>query len=215
MTDRGLKALANGCVELRSLNLWVCAAVSNSGVVHIAHTCRHLAYLDLRLCTKVSGTAVEAVASCCPSLTAIYLERAGRITDESVARLAAGCTGLALLDLGWCEIGDLALEALAAHCAGLHTLNLAYCEAVVDVTAQHRAALLTRSPASHVDLPSSGGILSLCEGCTNLQSLDIGGCARLTEGALRAVAMRCARRRDTTRSPRPLPAPRSAAPGSL
>ena len=63
-----------------------------------------------------------------PSLTAIYLERAGRITDESVARLAAGCTGLALLDLGWCEIGDLALEALAAHCAGLHTLNLAYCE---------------------------------------------------------------------------------------
>ena len=46
--------------------------------------------------------------------------------------LAEGCPNLRTLDLGWCEVGNEALDALAFCCPELATISLAYCEAVTD-----------------------------------------------------------------------------------
>ena len=118
----------------------------------------------------MTASSVTAVARHCPKLTAFYLERAGRVTDASVKALAEGCKDLAVLDLGWCEVGDVALIALSSSCPLLHTVSLAYCEAVTD-----------------------DGLDALCRGCIHLASLDIGGCSRLTRLALHSIASHCPR----------------------
>ena len=38
---------------LTSLNLWVCASVSDAGICLLAAACTQLESLDLRLCSKV------------------------------------------------------------------------------------------------------------------------------------------------------------------
>lgn len=91
---------------------------------YLQATCGQLSSLDLRMCTKVTGTAILAIADNCPHLTALYLERAGRISDECVHALAAGCSSLRTLDLGWCEVGDSALEALSRGCPLLQECSM-------------------------------------------------------------------------------------------
>lgn len=45
--------VAQGCSMLTSLNLWVCASVSDAGICLLAAACTQLESLDLRLCSKV------------------------------------------------------------------------------------------------------------------------------------------------------------------
>ena len=165
VSDKGLTHLAEGCPNLTSSTSGLLVR-QRRGVVHLAQSCSMLTSLDLRLCSKVTSASVAAVARFYPRLTAFYLERAGRVTDVAVKSLAEGCRELAVLDLGWCEIGDGALAALSSSC--LHTVSLAYCEAVTD-----------------------DGLDALCRGCVHLAGLDIGGCSRLTRLALHSIASHC------------------------
>ena len=121
-----------GCPSLSTLNLWVCSSVSDAGVCDLVQVCTGLESLDLRLCNKVTAASVLAVAASCPRLRCFYLERAGRVDTNAVVTLSEGCPLLSTLDLGWCEIGDQALEALASACPHLSTVSLAYCDAITD-----------------------------------------------------------------------------------
>ncbi len=54
--NKGLKALAKGCKDLRELNL-TRSSVSDEGVADILESCRRLAYLCLNECEGVSSAA--------------------------------------------------------------------------------------------------------------------------------------------------------------
>ena len=48
--------------------------------------------------------------------------RSGRVNNSAIAALAHGCAGLCSIDIGWCEVGDEALEELAHSCPELTTV---------------------------------------------------------------------------------------------
>ena len=55
VTDRGLRALAQGCSQLSALNLWVCSGVSNDGVCELAATCPEISCNGQRAPTRFNA----------------------------------------------------------------------------------------------------------------------------------------------------------------
>jgi hypothetical protein len=148
---------------------------------------------------------VFALAANCPSLTALYLERAGRVHNESVRALAAGCRSLRVLDLGWCDVGDEALEALAQARPAPLRLGRHPLASLRPAPPEPSRRPSPRTPPSqccpdlstvnlaYCEAVSDKGLDDLTAGCASLASLDIGGCSRLTERALHSIAAHCPR----------------------
>ena len=75
-----------------------------------------------------------------------------QVNNAAVAILAAGCRSLQSLDLGWCEVGDEALQALARHCPHLATVPSPLGPPWHRHRHRHRPSLRTRpAPAPNPD----------------------------------------------------------------
>ena len=129
-----------------------------------------LTSLDLSRCSQgVGDEALAAVERALPHLRVLRLTRCKRVSDAGIARVAAGCTELAELDLELCcSLTDQSLTSLAAgqSVGRLSSLNLSGCGI------------------------SDAGVETLARtGSKSLTHLDLGGCNRLTDRAVRALAL--------------------------
>ena len=90
--------------------------------------------------------------------------RPRQVTDAVVVMLAEHCgQGLQHVNLSGCTVTDRALEALAEHCPNLRTANLT---CLRDIT--------------------EGAVRALCR-ATKIESLELSGCSRISEEAIRGV----------------------------
>ncbi|XP_062574444.1 uncharacterized protein LOC134236278 [Saccostrea cucullata] len=71
VTDEGICALAQGCTQLRVVNLSGCQGITDLGVMELAHNCQGLHVVDLSGCHHITGFGFSCVVMNCPWLQEI------------------------------------------------------------------------------------------------------------------------------------------------
>ncbi|CAL1358701.1 unnamed protein product [Linum trigynum] len=150
-----------------------------------------------------SDRSINFAAERCPKLEILSVQSSPNVTDASMARIASNCSQLRELDLSYChEISHEALALVGRNCPNLTTLKrnfynyldssqhqrsvpneyLMACPLEADSEA---AAIGKFMPGlKHLELRflrlTGKGIASICEGCSNLEFLDLSGCANVS-----------------------------------
>ncbi|GAU18302.1 hypothetical protein TSUD_201900 [Trifolium subterraneum] len=137
------------------------------------------------------------------SLTLVAERSCPRVTDDSVSKIAVGCPKLRELDISYCyEITHESLVLIGRNCTNLKILkrNLMnwldpsqhvgivpadYLNACPQDGDSEAAAIANSMP--HLECLeirfsklTAKGLNSICQGCPNLEYLDLSGCANLT-----------------------------------
>ncbi|CAL8091215.1 unnamed protein product [Calicophoron daubneyi] len=123
-----------GCVNLTTLEIARCSAVTDIGLTAIARVCTKLEKLDLEDCGLVTDSTLAQLAVHCPRLNNLILSHCDQITDDGIARLAEGLCGsdqLQELAMDNCPLlTDTALEHLGTNCHRLQRLDLYDCQLI-------------------------------------------------------------------------------------
>ena len=89
------------CKKLRTLDLWRCKNITESGIAELASGCPLLEELDLGWCpTLQSSTGCFArLARQLPNLQKLFLTANRSVCDTDIEELASNCTRLRQLDI--------------------------------------------------------------------------------------------------------------------
>ncbi|OAY31845.1 F-box protein SKIP1 [Manihot esculenta] len=150
-----------------------------------------------------SDRSLNFVAERCPNLQVLSLKSSQNATDASMVQISINCTKLRELDISYCyEISHEFLMMIGRNCPNLKVLkrNLMnwldpsqhvgivpneYLNACPQDGDSEATAIAHFMPhLEHLELRfsklSAKGLASICEGCFNLEYLDLSGCANLT-----------------------------------
>lgn len=196
VTDESFAAGIAGCVQLDQCCLHSCEKLRATSLAATLQHCISLTVLNVggsfdlqqvfvqltsvsnlkmfecvdsyRKC-QLTGQTIQALAVALPDVTRLYLDyRYNSVTDSDIDVLVRNCQALTNLTL--CRfvcITNNALARIAQHLPGLKTLNIEYSPHVTDA-----------------------GVISLCQGLTSLQSIDLKGLF-ITDAAVQAVGTNC------------------------
>ena len=113
--DAGLDILADGCKDLRDLDLSWCGSITDAGLASLAGGCKDLRKLNLHYCESITDAGLASLAVGCKDLRDLDLRSCERITDAGLASLAGGCKDLRDLSLHGCRsITDAGVASLRA-----------------------------------------------------------------------------------------------------
>ncbi|XP_074437174.1 F-box/LRR-repeat protein 4 isoform X2 [Larus michahellis] len=121
------------CKKLRSLDLWRCKNITESGIAELASGCQLLEELDLGWCpTLQSGTGCFTnLARKLPNLQKLFLTANRSVCDTDIEELAANCTHLRQLDiLGTRMVSPASLRKLLESCKDLSLLDVSFCSQI-------------------------------------------------------------------------------------
>uniref|UniRef100_A0A2P2PK32 F-box/LRR-repeat protein 12 n=1 Tax=Rhizophora mucronata TaxID=61149 RepID=A0A2P2PK32_RHIMU len=194
VTDVGLETLANGCLDLKHINLSYCTLVSDRGLRALSLACRQLVAIKISNCREVTGSGLSG---CSPTLTYVDVESC-MLQPEGIVGIVSGgglnylnisnatcsilggglatignglATKLKILNLRLCRtIGDESIVAIAKGCPLLQELNVALC---------HEIRIL--------------GWESIGMNCHKLEKLHVNRCRNFCDHALQAVREGCKR----------------------
>ncbi|CAN8273394.1 unnamed protein product [Cochlearia groenlandica] len=158
-----------------------------------------LRQIRVRHCTDQS---LSYAAERCPKLEVLWIKSCPNITDASMTKLASNCPNLKEVDISYTyRISHESLSLLGRNCSNLVTLkrnllprlgpNVPTIVAPLDYIPTFprygniEANMIGRHMPSlkHLEIQfstlTSKGLLSICEGCPNLEHLDLCGCISL------------------------------------
>ncbi|KAF6252458.1 hypothetical protein COO60DRAFT_1628532 [Scenedesmus sp. NREL 46B-D3] len=192
--DGGLMSLVY-LTRLRSLNISGCVAVTDLGVMLVAQL-TNLTSLDMPWCVKVTNIGLKALTPL-TKLANLNISGCQLITEQGVKCLSAftNLERLSLLNMGYSKVcvTDAALEQLAGL-SKLRSLNLGSMQLsnklVTDdsmrrIASSHRE--LTQLGLMSLDI-SDTGVAQLAQ-LTQLQALNLRGCARVSSGCLKYLSV--------------------------
>ncbi|MFQ6667178.1 hypothetical protein Gotur_033283 [Gossypium turneri] len=150
-----------------------------------------------------SDLSLNFAAQRCPNLQVLSIKSCPRVTDASMAQIAYHCRNLKQLDISYCyEISHESLSLIGRNCPNLKILKrnlmnwldpsqhvgivpdeyLNACPQDGDTEAAVIAKFMPQ--LEHLEIRfsklSAKGLGSICEGCSQLEHLDLSGCANLT-----------------------------------
>ncbi|KAK3247713.1 hypothetical protein CYMTET_42798 [Cymbomonas tetramitiformis] len=180
-------------LKLRNVNLNACQQVGDASVTVLAEKSPNLDTLSLYWNLKVTDATLAALRDHCPLLTDLNLSGCKAMTTDGIKALVMGVRNLVHLNLTRTpKVGDEGVvEAIKAN-SKLQTLNL------------YANANLTDVTFSSLDLLPSLRVVDLCgmqhmtdqglqalAACTNLTSLNLTWCIRVTDTGVCAVVSSC------------------------
>jgi bacterioferritin-associated ferredoxin len=71
ITDESIKAIANGCRNIKLLNICNCKQITDDSIKLLAKQCSLLQNIDISFCNKITDEAIEHLTALCPHLTEI------------------------------------------------------------------------------------------------------------------------------------------------
>ena len=86
ITDGGMLKVAQGCRQIKLLQVDFCVGISDTGVSFVADFCSELNHLSVRGCSQVTNVGVRCVLQHCRQLSALDIAHTG--ADEAEVRLA-------------------------------------------------------------------------------------------------------------------------------
>ncbi|KAI8001264.1 F-box protein SKIP1 [Camellia lanceoleosa] len=137
---------------------------------------------------RVMATLIDGSAR---NLQVLSIKSCPNVTDESIVKIASGCPKLRELDVSYCyEISYKSLALIGKNCPDLKILKRNFMNWLdlsqhVGIGDSEAAAIGKFMPHSlHLELRfsklSAKGPVLICEGCPNLEYLDLSGCANMT-----------------------------------
>ncbi|XP_059297477.1 F-box protein SKIP1 [Lycium ferocissimum] len=150
-----------------------------------------------------SDYSLSIVAQRCPKLQVLSIKSSPHVTDEIMSNIASQCPLLRELDISFCyEISHKSLSIIGQHCSNLQILSRnfmnwldpsqhvrvvprEYLDACPQDGDSEAAAVAKFMPQLlQLELQFSKltnkGLTLISEGCTNLEYLDLSGCANVT-----------------------------------
>jgi hypothetical protein len=94
-----LISIANGLLQLQSLNIDGCSKITDEGIRAVASGLPRLQSLNIEYCDNITDEGIRALANGLPQLQSLTINDCGNITDEGISALANGCTQLHSLNI--------------------------------------------------------------------------------------------------------------------
>ncbi|KAF3485457.1 hypothetical protein F2Q69_00057745 [Brassica cretica] len=145
-----------------------------------------LTEVRVRHCTDKS---LSYVAERCPNLEILWVKYCPKVTDVSMRKIALNCPKLKELDILKRNSMQPSEVKRLRHCTYVQYLSFEYHGDIeADTIVRHMSQL------KHLELRlfstlTDSAIVDLCEGCSNLEYLDLFGCGRLTsKGVTKAIS---------------------------
>ncbi|ONK55780.1 uncharacterized protein A4U43_C10F910 [Asparagus officinalis] len=195
ITDKGVKAIALGCNDLRKLELSGCRLITNELFRALSDNCCHLEELGLSGCTNVTDSGLSDLVEGCRYIRSLDVSKCSKVGDDGVLRIAGACSAsLQALKLLDCYgVGDRSIISLADSCRNLETLVFGGCRDVSDEPLKSLVLALGCSLRSlRMDWclnVSDSSLLCVLSNCRNLVALDISCCGKVTDSAFDGLAM--------------------------
>lgn len=191
LTDAVLVACSNAMGStLRDLNLAGCGTITDAGITRLMSKCTHIEKLNITRCPKLTDEALQRIAEAVgKNIKDLIAYADSAFSDVGYGHLAnSGLPRLERLDTcGARLLTSAALATLVRRCGTtLSYLNCSWCVALDD-----RAGLAVAKACRVLKLLSFHGIMGITDlsinalaespVATTLTTLDINGCARVTD----------------------------------
>ncbi|KAL3775761.1 hypothetical protein ACHAW5_005331 [Stephanodiscus triporus] len=200
ITDVALLQLGQACQSLTWISLHGCEMISDIGLSWLAGGSKDLRHLDLSNCNKVTNSGIRHIGECCQNLRSIILSNLKRVSDIGVRCLATGCKHLeALNGSGMSMLSDgidrsFSLEGMQAlghsnSSVTLKHLNLRGCSLVSTLTmkAIGNFSNLETLDLSGCDKLTLVGAICIGKACKRLSSLSFSSCGDCINDAMLEV----------------------------
>ncbi|DBA02373.1 TPA: hypothetical protein N0F65_007192 [Lagenidium giganteum] len=152
----------------------------------------------LARCRRVTDIAVQRMSVCCTQVETLDLSYCESITDACLFTLSKHCTRLKRFMIVGChEVSDLGIEYVVRANRKMEELRLSYCEKMSDQCFATIAKSCPNIAAIEVEMCvqiGNGALKHLATGLSNpttLRRLNVGGCHRISDEGLLAVARKC------------------------
>lgn len=206
ITEVFLEALTKRCLGLRKLSLGGCHEVGDPATAVVLRSARRLEEIDLRACRRISDATLDDLGEHTPRLRTLDVGGCFNLTAEGFVRLATNHRNAANFEelyLSGVLFNDAQLTEVAKACPRLEKLSLGYME---QVTAVGIAALVEHCKSLRkLDLHWGADniddyVLDALEQCRTLEALNLCGCQKLTNLAIRALAARMSPLRQSAKT---------------
>ncbi|KAF7284365.1 hypothetical protein GWI33_022153 [Rhynchophorus ferrugineus] len=189
ITNTGLLLVGWGFTKLKRLNLRSCWQVSDQGINHLAQGNLALEHLSLQDCQRLSDEALK-FATGLTSLKSLNLSFCIGITDSGLKHLARMGT-LQELNLRSCDnISDIGMAYLSEGGSRIISLDVSFCDKIGDQALVHISQGLYNLKCLSLSACqiSDEGLGKISSTLHELETLNIGQCARITDNGITTLA---------------------------
>jgi hypothetical protein len=182
LSEKSLCSLLKACPKLEILSLNNVDAVTDAVLQTIAVHCKYVSTLSVNGCHKITDEGMVTLLNCLVSLRELSASST-ELGDKSMHALAARFPNIGYLRLTNCrKISDNGLIPVVRSCSGLIYLFVAACSitnSFLESFTKNNSAIRFLDLAYSEDI-SLRGLSYVLTHCTQLVSLGLGACVRLT-----------------------------------
>ncbi|KAJ3680902.1 hypothetical protein LUZ60_015391 [Juncus effusus] len=189
VTDASLSTIAcNLKLSLRAVDLSGSRCYSQKGIESLANGCGELREIDLSNGVDLTDEAASAIGKM-GKLERVKLGRCKKITDLGIGCIAVGCADLKVLSLKGCVgVTDLGVALIAFKCRKLESLDVSY----TMITKKCLSGIMQLPNLKDLSMAGCLGIddmalLSLKQGWKSLQTLDMSNCKQVTQAGVSSI----------------------------
>jgi F-box/leucine-rich repeat protein 2/20 len=205
ISDTGVEALAQSCVELRVLELTHAEHITSSSIVSLWVHCPHLFTLNVAHCRNITDTAFGPKLPL--PLSAMMAQDTMQVAEMGIdVSMPSGYPSFSLpseltkINLAMClNISDDVLRHIASQCPLVRHLTVSYCEEISDIGIAAVAAScpdLRGLDITKCNKVTNAGIRAIASNCINLKRLIAGNCSQISDESVLALAQSCPLLRD-------------------
>ncbi len=161
ITDQGIGHFTKCVVQLNTLIIDRCIALTDEAMREISRHLKNLKHLSVESCNRITDDGVISVVTACPELQRLNLSHCEFMTDDGLLAIAEKSRKLESLKMGFCfhltnngfysfslrvnaatlkeldfsacrRLEDTGLHNISTRCTKLVSLNLYYCNKITD-----------------------------------------------------------------------------------
>ncbi|KAK9725634.1 hypothetical protein RND81_05G158700 [Saponaria officinalis] len=192
ISDKGVDEITSACPELRVFSIYWNVRVTDVGIQHLVKHCRHVIDLNLSGCKNITDKSMQLVAGTYPKLESLNITRCVKITDGGLKCILSKCLSLQSLNLY--ALSSLTDEVYTKISLGqLKFLDLCGAQNLTD---QGLSCIAKCSNLVSLNLTwcvriTDVGVITLAELCKFLEFLSLFGIIGVTDKSLEALSGSC------------------------
>jgi hypothetical protein len=196
LKDAEVEALAKGCGSLRHLSLRECNQLRDQSLLALAACASsHLSHLDI--CWTGMRTSLVALAdsAAAESLQSLHLSWCQLMDENSLTYSVSRFSQITDLNLSWRTISDGSFGVMLSNLPELESLDISGCSELTPAAFEFFKGRPGNTSLKELHMAwcrglTDDGLTAIASECSNLTSLDVAICSKLTEASLREVGLR-------------------------
>ncbi|KAJ3437319.1 f-box and leucine-rich repeat protein [Anaeramoeba flamelloides] len=221
ITDTCVNCIAENCPKLRSLDLTRCHRVTGKSFLNLSKKCEKLLSVSISRCLDISPESLEKASEYLKKLNVFVVSKCQQfsdnnfcamiqnmkklkrldisgcvmITNQFITQLSENSKRLEMLSISGCKnITNEGMIDLVRSSKKLKTLFLDHCDQLTDIFAIElsKNCIIEGLDISYCSEITDNSIIKFAEKWgTNLRSLNISGCNKVTNVSIEALATNC------------------------